>query len=63
MKNEKELIDRELETDIQSENLREQKFDRELIECLTFLGLAVIIAVVGVRSIIWAIEFVLNRMG
>lgn len=63
MKNEKELIDRELETDIQSENLREQKFDRELIECLTFLGLALIIAVVGVRSIIWAIEFVLNRMG
>ena len=63
MKNEKELIDRKLETGMQSENLREQKFDRELIECLTFLGLALIIAVVGVRSIIWAIEFVLNRMG
>ena len=58
-----QLIDSELEVNTQPEKLTEHRFDKELLECLTFLGLALLIAVIGVRSLIWAIEFILSRIG
>lgn len=48
---------------VHSEESKKKKFDRELTKALLSLGSALIIAIVGVRCLLWAVELLLNRMG
>ena len=56
-------LENELEIQMEPAGTEEQDADEGILKCLLYLGLAFVIAVVGVRGFIWIFESFLNHAG
>lgn len=56
-------LENELEISMEPAKTEGQNADEGILKCLLYFGLAFVIAVVGVRGLIWIVESILNYVG